>query len=322
MDKQAQVLIIFLWILIVLVILVASIGQSASVTLKFSVYQKNRQRALYLSKAGINRAIAEIKNDDPGYDTLNDTWANNKNIFEKISLNDNEDEFATVSYSIKENNQEETVFGVIDEERKININTAPRELLVELFNKIGAGNPSELANNICAWRGDTGVTLPDYSERGYSNKADKFINREELILVKGIDNEIYNKIRDVISVWGNGKANINTASEDTLDILIEYCRKCITEENDPQNLVERIIQLRLNKAAFKSFAELQTRLKEQTDLNTGQINILNELPAVADFKSTCFYITSNGKIKKNGRARVINCVFDRDKQDIIYWHER
>lgn len=323
MDKKAQVLIISLWILVILTILAISIGHRVSLGLRLSQYQKDKLRAYYLAKAGVNRAITELEKDTNSYDALTESWADNKEVFEKISLNENQNEFATVSYTLKENGREESKFGVIDEERKININTMPQGLLEILLDKVGIINSSELANNICAWRGDTGIEIPDYRDLGYPNKADKFTNIEEPILVKGmkdIDSKIYEELKSLITVWRNGKVNINTASIEILDLLIEYCQKQLQKqnisENEPGDLAERIIQAR----PTSNVNELETKLKSQGELTSGQTNILNELYNLIGFKSSCFYINSNGKIN-NRLNSIIYCIFDRTDKKIVYWHE-
>lgn len=308
-GKKSQVVIISLWILVILTILAISVAHRVAFGLRLSRYQRDKARALYLAKAGINRAIAELEKDkdNNNYDALNEKWADNKDTFEKILLDNNPNEFATVSYTVEENGKEETKFGMIDEERKININKADSGLLEALLSKIGVSNSSEIANNICAWRQDK-----------------DFTNIAELILAKGlrdIDLKIYEKLKNLITVWGSGKVNINTLDRYVLEILMEYCRKQLQNqnisENNPGDLAERIIQLR----PFDSVGDLQTKLTNQRSLDSSQINILNELYKVIDFKSACFYIRSNGKIGNSNLNSRIYCIFDRDKKNITYWHE-
>ena len=325
MKRKAQVLIIILWILVILNILAISTGHQVSRALKLSRYQRDKMRGLYLAKAGINRAIVEIVKDKQDCDSLQDEWADNKDIFEKIALLENADEFATVSYVVKKDDSEVNIYGVIDEERKINLNTAPQELLVQLFAKIGIENPGVIANNICAWRGDRSVTAPEYTELGYSNKGSKFINTEELILVKGIDQKIYSQLKELITVWGAGKVNVNTASSQILEIIINWSAKELDQhgvtETDPGGLLNRIIQLRKDNVAFASFPDLV----KLGNLNSAQLNVLNKLEAleVADFKSSCFYIISSGKINQANIASIVHSVFERDSKTItiLYWHE-
>lgn len=317
-------MIISAWILVILTILAIGIGHRVSIALRLSGYQRDKVKAYYLAKAGINKAITELEKDANNYDALNESWSDNKDAFEKIVLNDNQNEYAQVSYTVKEADREETKFGVIDEERKININTAPKELLAELLEESGIVNSSNIADNICAWRGDSGVNVPEYSDLGYSNKADKFANIEELILIKDIDNEIYRILKSLITVHSNGKINMNTASQEMLNILVGYCIKQLESRNvvdiNPEGLVEKIIELRLKNTVFTSSSDLEAGLGDLS-LHAGPKNILNELYRFTDFKSSCFYIVSNGKIR-NTSFTAISCIFDRDNKKIVYWHER
>ena len=211
MDRKGQVIILSLWILIILTALAISLGHKVSMALRTSGYQKNRLQALYLAKAGLNRAISEINNDStPDFDGTKDNWADNKEVFGKISFSQAEDEYASVNYQVSENEQTNTVFGARDEERKININTAPRELLEKLLSANGASNAPELSNSICAWRGGAGpeITIPDYKEAGYSNKGALFSSLEELILVQGMDKGLLNKIKDLVTGKFIGKTDL------------------------------------------------------------------------------------------------------------------
>jgi len=324
-DKKAQVLVISLWILALLTMLAVSLGYRVPLAAKLSGYQKDKTKALYLAKAGINRAIAELEKDSNTYDALNEPWADNKEIFEKIFFGTKQNEFASVSYPGRENAEEKINFGALDEERKININTAPKALLNELLKIEDIAGPESIANNICAWRGDTGggVEIPDYAELGYSNKNNKFTNKEELILVQGIEQETYDKISGLITVWGSGRVNLNTASKEILDILVEYCVKQLEKNNiaqrNPQNLVDKIMDLRSKDIVFVSAADLESKLSDLAAL-PGPRNILNELYNITAFKSSCFYIASNGKINDN-TVYAIECVFAKDTGKIIYWHE-
>ena len=289
MRNKAQVLIISLWILAILALLSVSIAHRVSLGLRLSRYQKERLKAAYLAKAGINIAIAEIEKD--------------KNEFSADTK-------------------------VVDEESKIDINTAPQELLSELLNTMGAANPLELANNICAWRGDTGVAIPDYQVLGYGNKGKKFSNIEELMLVKDFTGDIYNSIKEFVTVYpqdGESRININTAPRTVLEILMNTYVKRLQERNipieNPQGLLEAIINFRNNGGIFTD-ENIDSILEK---LSAEQKNILNDpvdgLKNKITVKSDYFLIVSEGKINTVKLKHVIECVFDRQNNKIVFWHE-
>lgn len=327
--KKAQVLIISVWILSVLAFLAVVTGRRVSLALRLSRYQTDRLKAIYLAKAGINRAIAEIKKDDISCDSLKDKWADNKGDFEIITLGENQDGFATVSYTAKEDGREEAVFGVVDEERKININTAPRELLIELLDTAGVSNSAEIADNICAYRGDIGVPLPGYQDLGYLNKANKFCNIEELTQVLGVTADIYGSFKELITVYpadGAGRVNVNTASKKVLEILINTSFKKLQEGSipveNPAGLLEGIMDFRNKENGVFTDTNLESNLD---GLSNSQKNILNDptdgLKNKICVQSDYFRIASSGNIRASKLKRKIDCVFSRSNSKITYWHE-
>jgi DNA uptake protein ComE-like DNA-binding protein len=83
-----------------------------------------------------------------------------------------------------------------DEESKLNINTSAVEMIARL-----PGLNLNLAQNINA------------------SSLRPFKAKEELLLVEGITEEIYMGIKDFITVYTDGKININTASGEVLKAL-------------------------------------------------------------------------------------------------------
>lgn len=320
MNKKAQTSIIILWVLIIITLLTVSLGYRVSLALRLSKYQRNRLKAHYLAKAGINWGIVELEKDKTlnSYDGFNETWstgrdAEDKAVFENIELKAGTQEFFSLS--------------ITDEERKININEATKDLLIALLEKCKVIDVVKIADNICAWRGSQEPDIPEeaknYDNLGYSCKAGRFTNLEELMLVKDVTAEIYDSLKDSITVYGRAKADINTVSEQLLGIFVDTSVKDLeaqgNQDRDPGDLITRIIRLR-DSGPFESWQDLRAKLEKEAPLSSGQINVLNQLEVRLDTKSSCFYIMSNGKINDKLMA-VINCIYDRDKQKIIYWHE-
>lgn len=289
MKKKGQILIISLWVLAILTVLIVGIGRRVSLALRLSRYQKERIKSLYMAKAALNIAISGINKD--------------------------ENEFAKDT-------------AVTEEEGKININTAAEELLVELLDKMGSVNSWELANNICAWRGDIGKTIPDYQFLGYVNKGKEFSNIEELMLVKGINLDIYNSLKGLITVYpqeGEFKININAAPRVALELLVNTYVKKLQERNipvdDPAGLLEAIIDFRDNGGTF-SDSNIESSFEKLSD---EQKNILNDpvdgLKNKICVKSNYFRIISEGNITTSKIKQKIDCVYNRADHKVIYWHE-
>lgn len=321
MRKKAQTLIISLWILVILAFLAVGIGHRVSVALYLSRYHRDKLKTFSLAKAGLNLATAELNKDTNNYDASNEPWADNEEIFKKIVIDGNEDGFATVSYNIVKDSHEETIFGIVDEERKININTASRELFLALLEECKIDSSQDIVNNILIWRGDIPDTEKIYGALGYRPKQAKFTNIEELRLVKGITLGDYQKLKEIITVYGgsainvNAVININTVSPEVVTIFARGIAKKLTiAEKFADNLAVKINELKNSKGPFKG-------KKDITVVPTGseETNIFNNFINNIVFKSNYFLIEvmgNAGKIKSK-----VSAVYNRGENKIIYWHE-
>jgi len=88
------------------------------------------------------------------------------------------------------------IYTITDEGSKININSASREILARL-----PGLNDELAKNI-----NDSELLP-------------FSLKEEVLLIEGVSEEILLEFKDFITVYSDGKININTATNQALSAL-------------------------------------------------------------------------------------------------------
>jgi DNA uptake protein ComE-like DNA-binding protein len=88
------------------------------------------------------------------------------------------------------------VYTLSDEESRININTASRAIIGRL-----PGLNPELAKNI------------------NESPLRPFSAEEEVLLVDGIDEKAFDEFKDFITVYSNGKVNINTAPKEVLVAL-------------------------------------------------------------------------------------------------------
>lgn len=277
--------------------------------------QRERLKAAYIAKAGIKRAMVELEQDaSKDIDHLNESWANYPDVFKEFTLGDGE---FTVSYNFTLDDKEETFFGVMDEERKININRVNRYILSSLPQVT-----PELADNIRAFRGDTDVpeSSKDYGDLGYACKSMPFVNVEELMLVKGMTPDIYNDIKELITVWGQA-VNINTASRKVIEILVDATvAELMTRnepERDPGNLVDEIMRYRQEGRIFTD-TNLENYL---SGLSSGQKNIINALKDDLTVNSLFFRITSSGKIPATKLKYQIECVLDANTKMMLYWNE-
>lgn len=316
MNKKAQVVLISLWILVIITVLAVGTGHRVSMGLRLARYQRDRLRAFYLAKAGISRAIAELEKDTNDYDALSEAWADNAKVFKSISFDVNKNEFSAVSYVITgEDGKPNAVYGARDEESKVNINTAPTEILTALLEYCGVEDSSVTANNLRIWRGDSPDTDKIYEGLGYPCKAAKFSSIAELVLVKGITPEDFRKLEGLITVYGDGLININTASEEVFSVAaLGIARKLGVADNFAESLVSKIAESKEQKGYFKTKEDLDIELTGEEE-----INIFNGLLGSLGFSSNNFLIEAAGNTSKI-KSR-IKAVYNRKDKKIIYWHE-
>lgn len=336
MNARGSILIITLWVLSLLTILAVNLGFTTRSQLHYARHLQNRLKMYYLAKAGIERAIIELINDEiQGIDTLIEPWANNDELFKEMPLGEG---FITVSYQLQlqgEDNvgEEITLYGAMDESSKIDINRAPIKILITLLERIGEVGTEEavdIAGAIMDWRDANIVTSPGGAEDKYYQgldmpyecKNEKFQIPEELLLVKGMTPEIFSKIKEVITVYGTGKVNINTASYPALYALglsESLCRQIVEFRQgrdgemgtEDDNIFESVQQIR-NVGPL--FTEESIQINQLISSN------------ILTVKSDIFRINSSGQLKdeRGVRSRDIVCILRREKlkgPQILYWLE-
>jgi type II secretory pathway component PulK len=241
-TSKGIILITSLWIIAILTVFAVSVARQASILIRLASYDVDRQKAYFIAQAGIFRALSEKMLEyktgmSTGIDALSQSWANNKELFLKR-------EFGEGAYTLWHERpvsgpapgSPEILYGLMDEQSKLNINIADESTLSNMLVYINADKDQaiEIAGSILSWRGvDSTIAFSsgrlsygaenDYYKGlypGYNRKNSNFDHIYELSLVRGITNEIMHKIEPYITVYGNGMININTASTPVLNALI------------------------------------------------------------------------------------------------------
>lgn len=313
LNKKGTILITSLWILAILAILAVGIGFRVSIEVRLSKYNMDRLKALYLAKAGFYKSQAILFKGNTQYDTIRNCGMTippdkePQNIFgEKLN-----DGAFTVSYD----EEGKTYYGMSDEERKININTADLDTLRNLFE----GN-EEIAASVINWRGTAQMVKgawDNYYESlpvPYKCKHGFFSCIEELMLVKDITPEIFEGIKNYVTIYGNpdGRININTASKRVMlacalsdglaDIVILKVR------NGPDN-----ISGTKDDGFFSGDIAGQLGLPEGADRAA--------LGKYFTTKSNYFRIESKGAVDRSKITSKIVCVVNKGDKKLAYYRE-
>ena len=331
-DRRGSVLIAVLWSLFFLAALALAINVLITPQLGLAAKLRDRVMLRYLAKAGVARAIIEIRADETdAYDTFNDPWAYNEEAFKEIGLTDVGYFSLEHALVIGSDKKSERHYGLIDEERKININRAPAGVLVQFFEVVAEVSSQDalgMADAVVDWRDEddepleSGAESPYYEalENGYACKDAPFEVLEELMLVKGITPKVFDKVKDRATVYGQGLVNVNTADALVLESL------GMSEE-----LVEKIISFRNgddgtkvteDDNAFEDAGSFGSVLSSALGLSPEEAD---ELQAAIDsgmigVRSDHFRGYSFGRFRDTDMFARIAFVIDRDEH-IRYWRE-
>lgn len=223
-------LIAVLWSLFFLAALAVVIEATITPQLGLAARLRDRAALRYLADAGVAQAILAIRADETGgYDGLYDFWAHGEDFFRAVRPSDEADGTVSLERMVQEEEEaeSETHYGLTDEERRVNINTAPPRVLRALFEntaETGAQEAADLAAAVADWRdaddepSEGGAESPYYEglDPGYPCRNAPFVVMTELRLVRGVTPEIFEKVAGQITVYGSGAVNINTAESTVL----------------------------------------------------------------------------------------------------------
>ncbi|MCX5716137.1 MAG: type II secretion system protein GspK [Candidatus Omnitrophica bacterium] len=321
--NKGTILLVTLWILAILSLLAIGIGFRSSIELKLTSYQTDSLKAYEIARAGVVKALNELQNDDsPTIETL---WACG------IALEPDETQAGKLQgISVGEGRFD---CFITDLQRKVNLNTVPKEILKRMSPKI----TDEIADNIRAWRGDSDISSDainkDYPDKPYECKNAPFNITEELLLVKDMPEDVFygeEGIKNSITVYGPQelKININTADEKALDGL--------GLGQSSQNIIgyrggeDMNIETREDNRAFTTLDEVKEYLKSAQGGGWDTIVLENlHLENFVVFGSDYFEIRSTGALNAPRKMRrTVTCVVKRTgapapphKTQIIGWTE-
>lgn len=331
-PKRGSILVIVLWSLCLLSAFAVILGYNVRQKIALVKRIDERGALRLIAEAGVRKACFQIEKEErDSYDSLNDEWSNNPAGFKEITVGQGS---FSVGYSFIDERTGELQgrYGLIDEERKININKAAMSVLERLI-KIVLGSDEieaqELSASIIDWRdSDSELSIPlgsaeDAYYRGlrypYEAKDGGFEVLDELLLVKGMSNEIFEKLKDYVTIYGSGKVNINTASkvvlmalgfsEDIADEILSF-RYGDSETADPDR-----------GGVFESSSDIVPKISQLYHLSPQE---LTQVSAIAEqmlaAASDNFMVKSAARMLRGKNSSEITCVIDR-KGKILYWNE-
>lgn len=329
-DK-GSILVITLWTLCLLTVLTVYLG--AGIRQKFIFVNRFEELSSlhFIAEAGVKKAIVEVTKDpDKGYGSLKDSWSNNPGVFKDIKI-DNGSFSIYYDYMDELSGLRKIGYGLVDEESKINIDHMDRHVLRRLFKTVlnfGDTEAQELAASIVDWRdNDSLLSIPlgsaedsYYRSRphAYEAKDAPFDILDEVVLVKDMDMETFNRIKNYITIYGSGRININTASKEVLLSL-----------GLNRLLVDKILFFRRGEDgipstrddnAFKTVPEILPKLSQFLPLSDSEAALFSGIiNKYLTTNSTAFMANISARLDTGGDTEIMT-VIDRSG-NVLYWRD-
>lgn len=335
-SNKGSIFLLSLWALVFLSLLAFLSG--AMVQQQIIALRKIEERIhLYdIAEAGILVAVEAISSSQerdltPSIDSLNDFWADDQVLFKEKELKG-----GTFSVCYEEDGQpikqQKKRYGIIDENRKININYVPEDILIGVFSVIGGLDldaARALARSVIDWRDEddnkTGSETNasegfEYRNSGYAytpqNKA--FSTIEELLFVRGMNSNIFARIRNNITVYSSGKINVNTAPEAvfmSMGFDAGLTKKILTLRSG-----ENRIEGDFDDHLFASPGALYKDLSSYYEVSKREATMIAYVASIGliDVSSNTFQAQSISRLDTGSMYGKITCIFDKNGA-MRYW---
>ncbi|HBG62527.1 MAG: hypothetical protein A2Y03_08245 [Omnitrophica WOR_2 bacterium GWF2_38_59] len=336
-ERAGSVLILALWTVVFLSVFAVQIGMKIQQKATMLLRLETRSKLHYIADAGIKKAIASIRMDISRNGDLYTSYGkyyrhNNPDKFKGIVVGDG---YFDVSYPYygSSSSAVEIKYGVVDAESKININVAPQDVIVRLIMSVLGLDQEDaawLANNIIDWR-EFGQSHAEgfYSNEYYSNlefpyeiKSKPFELIDELLLVEGFTEDVYERLYPFITVYGDGLVNINTASYQVLYAI-----------GLSQSVIDKFLMVRrgfddkdfsVDDHIFHKTFDMAVDMLAFTKLEISEIREIDLLNLAQRIKtnSSFYLIGSRARIRNKEEVLEAVCVYNALENRIEYWREK
>ena len=272
-ETGGVALILVVWVIVVLTAIVGEFSFTMRTEINIVRNFKEEEEAYQLALAGIEKAKLELL-------SINKSEAMYLNEEDMLMFGD-EEEAPSREAEIGKGSFE---YKIMDEDGKLNINTATEEQLKVLFHDSGIDitEVDIIVDSIFDWKDVNDLHRLNGAEEDYYQSLDNpysckdgpFSTIEELLLVRGItedvlygskdkeedDEEYYTGVAQYLTVYGSNLINVNTAMESVLDVAL-----------NPTN-AQIVLNLRETGPIFKSpVPKSKVSSEFFTILSTGKI---------------------------------------------------
>ncbi len=306
-GRKGFVLVSVLWILAILTVLSLGFARRATIERQAAWYTLDVARAQQMARGAVERGIAELANkaaldafhQQAGYTGLDQSWAIPVDVLHET------DYFAASGDPMLA--EERCVYQLTDCESRINVNNAPEEVLREI-----PGLSTGAVRKI--------VRRRDPQDDDFDPMT--YFSIEQIWALDEVEDEDWfgklpgEGLRDILTTWGYGQININTASGPVMQALTEIDAAVIQAILAYRIGDDGVLGTRDDKA-FKSLDDLQEHVKMSGEK-------LTEFQRFCTLQSNYFMIHAyatlrGGKIVAHCSATVLTD--SSSQRAVVQWSE-
>ena len=213
-DRRGVALMLVLWLIVVLAAVAAVVVSTVRRQSEIVVNLRTQAQARYAAESGVVVALEELRAAFAAAQTTDDLVRVFPTVLDRLARL-GEQPLGEARYQVT----------IVDLNGRIDLNSADEGTLVTFFGSfVGEGRARQLANALQDWRDRDAVPRPQGAEAdAYARAGSPFTppNRplrrlEELTRIAGFTEATTDAIAPYVTVWGDGRLNVNTAPERVL----------------------------------------------------------------------------------------------------------
>jgi general secretion pathway protein K len=302
LQRSGFVVVVVLCMVMMLGVLLLGFNYKSRVNLRAVDGVRKSEQALNCARAGLNIAIAIVRDTNDIH--KNKPLLNLLSGEKSLAVGDGE-----CSITITEENGRLNVNLLKDKSGRLDQTRAEQLLrLIDLLNQEQTGHSHigySLVPSIIDWTdSDDQVTCLPFiwqenlgAESSYYSKLQvpygcknaPLDTTEELLLVKGITQEVFDRICDYVTVYGDGRININSASRQVIE--------CLSEKMDAV-----LAQMIIDRREFKPFDSI-TELRDVPGMTDSIYYTIMKTAAVGS-TDQYYHVISRGNVDHLSRTTV------------------
>lgn len=321
-NNSGIILFAVLWIMVILSLLAIGLGRQTHIELTLAKYFNAKIQSKYMAYSGLTYAIDLVKKDNM-----------NKDLGKRDVFNP-----AVYSKTIQLGSGYFKVIELQDEASKININAITPtnyQILTNLLMQVGVDEQTSLtiASSVVDWTDTDNTTFnppygaeEDYYQRvGYSCKNQAFDSIQEITLVQGMNKNIFQKIKDFITidpVQGPLLINLDTASQEVLRAFAKSFTgpQTNTSLEDADSLVNNIMEYRKSKDSPNESAQDRAIEANKMNLNSKESAIFLMMQAQRQRIPEYIHIHVQGIEPTTKASTDLTATLQRSDYSFLRWH--